>query len=103
MSVIRKNQKGSSLVEVILAAGLAGGLALVVAKIAQDSIRIGKTAETNMEINGIVSNISQILSDGESCSTTVGMNREIGAQITHIKRVRNLQPEIVYGLAPIKY
>ncbi len=51
MKKILKNAFGFGLVEVLMAAGLAGGIALTIAKLSQDANRVTKTTETNVFLN----------------------------------------------------
>jgi hypothetical protein len=68
------NFKGFGLAEVMLAAGLTGGIALTVAKLSQESARINKTAESNYEINQFMSDVAFILSDKTNCGMTIPPN-----------------------------
>lgn len=84
-----KWNKGFSLVEVMLAAGLASGVALVVAKVAQESNKTTKTMETNIEVTTFLGDIAYILSDKQNCNATVGIGSNIGTPINSIKRFIN--------------
>src|SRR5690606_9636116 len=97
------NQKGFSLVEILMAAGIVGGIALTVAKLSQDSARVTKTTEANNEINNFMSDVSYILSDKASCEATVAGSETIGAQISTIKKVKDSTIFNVYELDPKKY
>ena len=57
-----RNNSGLGLVEVLMAAGIAGGIALTVAKLSQDANRVTKTTETNNEINMFMTDAAYILS-----------------------------------------
>lgn len=63
--------KGFSLVEVLLAAALMGGLALALAKFNQDQMKSTKTVETKFEYTAILNEIRQILGDNASCRATL--------------------------------
>lgn len=70
-----KKQSGFSLVEVLIVAGLLGGLALVIANINTDMSRTIRRAESTSEIVNIHSAISQILLAGRGCvNTLAGQN-----------------------------
>src|SRR5690606_19769231 len=96
-------QKGFSLVEVLMAAGIVGGIGLTVAKLGQDSARVTKTTEANNEINAFIGDVSYILSNKENCNATISGSETIGSQITAIKRVRDGSVFNVYELSPKQY
>lgn len=65
-----KKQSGFSLVEVLVVAGLLGGLALVIANINKDMTTTIRRAESTSEIVNIHSAVSQILLAGRGCVNT---------------------------------
>lgn len=87
MKKILKNAFGFGLVEVLMAAGLAGGIALTIAKLSQDANRVTKTTETNNEINMFITDAVYILSDKDNCMKTIVPGTAVsGAPITAIKK-----------------
>src|SRR5690606_32053700 len=97
MSQLRKilrNFVGMSMVEVLLASAMAAGLGLVVAKISQQSQRVNRTAESNIEMLSITQDIAYILSDKDSCIETVA--GPVGANIDSIKKVKSGAVSEVY-------
>lgn len=58
-----KNTFGFGLVEVLMAAGIAGGIALTIAKLSQDANKVTKSTEANNEINMMMNDAAYILSD----------------------------------------
>lgn len=86
-----KNLKeyGFSLTETLIAIGIAGGVALTVAKLGQDSVKISKTAERNLDIGNFLNEVSYILSDKENCNATIGLNSAIGTNIPSIMKFNN--------------
>lgn len=64
--------RGFSLIEVLLASALLGGLALTLAKFTQDQMKSTKTVETKFEHAAILNEIRQILGNNASCMATLG-------------------------------
>lgn len=63
--------KGFTLIEVLLASALLGGLALALAKFSKDQMKSTKTVETKFEYAAILNEIRQILGNNESCKATL--------------------------------
>src|SRR5690606_551448 len=105
MKRLLKNFKdhGFSLVETLVAVGLAGGVALTVSKLGQDSAKISKSVERSLDVGNFVNDVSYILSDKESCNATIGTNRPIGSDIPAIIRFKNGVPNQVYRVGNQKY
>lgn len=98
MKKLLKNAVGFGLVEVLMAAGLAGGIALTVAKLSQDANRVTKTTETNNEINMMMNDVAYILSDKANCNASIPSGTAAnGANITQIRRVVSGTPQVVYS------
>lgn len=94
-----RNKSGLGLVEVLMAAGIAGGIALTVAKLSQDANRVTKTTETNNEINMFINDVAYTLSDKASCLATVPAGTAAnGASIPDIKKVVNGVSTTTYKL-----
>lgn len=104
-----KSARGFGLVEVMVAAAMAGGLALVVAKISKDMSRVNKSAETNSEVNQFMSDVGYILSDRDNCNQTIPSGSAPDAQLNSIRRYSDTGvPITVYERStdlanPIKY
>lgn len=96
-AVMKKN--GMSLVEVLIAGALLAGLGLVVARISEQSRKVTKTTETNIEMLSLIQDISYILSDKDSCIATV--QGAVGSNLTSIKRVREGATTDVYSINSI--
>jgi hypothetical protein len=96
---ILKGDSGFSMVQVLMAAGLAGVVSLMVAKITQNSRQAVKTTEIQTEINTTVNLIQQTLKDEVNCSITftnsgMGTTAAVpvtgaGTNITRIAKCRN--------------
>lgn len=88
-----RNKNGFGLVEVLMAAGLAGGIALTIAKLSQDANRVTKTTESNNEINMMMNDVAYILSDKANCKISV-MNGapSIPANGTVVSQIRRVDP-----------
>lgn len=64
------NQSGMSLVEVMVAAALAGGLALVIAQLSKNSEEVSKRGFTKNSQQMLTGRISAILADSTACENT---------------------------------
>ncbi|WP_408098577.1 tail fiber domain-containing protein [Peredibacter sp. HCB2-198] len=67
-----KKQSGFSLLEIMVAAALLGGLALAGAKLMENQTKSMKTVEVRSEYNAVVADIRSILAIEDSCMATVG-------------------------------
>ncbi len=66
-----KNQSGMTLVEILVATGLAGALALVIAQLGTDSAKIQKGAKESLDMNGFFNQVEKNLLNHNSCIETV--------------------------------
>ncbi len=66
------NQAGVTLVEVLIAAALLGGLALLFARLTTDTMVTTQRVEASSEILSVNNIISQLLLDSRSCRNTFG-------------------------------
>jgi hypothetical protein len=66
-----KNQYGMTLVEILIATGLAGGLALVIAQLGTDTAKIQKGAKESLDMNGFYNQVEKNLLNHNSCVETV--------------------------------
>ncbi len=78
-----KNNKGFSLVEVLIASGILGAMGLYLASFSKQAITMEKKSETSFEINSISSLITQSLLNKDSCLYTLGD----GSVITNGKKI----------------
>ena len=67
-----KNQKGISLVSVLIASALLGGLFLVIAKLMQNSNKVLKTTEVGIEVLDFENLLKSVLQDRDACTRTLG-------------------------------
>lgn len=74
--MIYLNQKGISLVSVLMAAGLVGGLALTIAKIGFNSSKIQSNATTSNEINELYNRVQKHMLSSDNCRATIA-NAEV--------------------------
>lgn len=93
---IIKSQTGVSLIELATATALAGGVAVMIAKVGKDKESLKKTAEVNTEVNYFMSDVSYILSSKENCNATVGMNAPVNTTVNAIRKVVKSVPITVY-------
>lgn len=86
------NRSGFTLVEVLIAAALLGGLALVIMNINKQQTKSQKQAETNFEVNTIYSTISQTMLNASACLNTLSPvgNISIIKPVPEIKDRNNL-------------
>lgn len=77
-----RNQLGMSLAEVMVAAGLAGGLALVIAQLGKNSGEVSKRAETKTTAQMLTGQINSILTDSQACGFTFGNNLDTPAELS---------------------
>jgi hypothetical protein len=83
---LKMNNKGFSLVEIAVAGGLLGGLALLGASVSKNMIQGQKSAETKMEELEMRRQIISLLSDRTACTNTFS-GSTIGSEISSIKNV----------------
>ena len=67
-----RSQKGFSIVGVLVAAGMMGGLALYLANISRQQHVTQRKAETGAELTGLHHRIIAVLYDGDACLKTLG-------------------------------
>lgn len=85
-----KSNAGFSIVEVLVAAALMGGVALGIAKLNQDQVKSTKTVETRFEYTAILNDMRQTLGNNDSCTATfLNQNATNTAEglVTNIKHV----------------
>ena len=70
-SAIVQNNKGFSMVGVLAAGGMMGGLALFLAEMTKQQHVAQKVAETGVEITALHSRVISLLADGEACKKTL--------------------------------
>jgi len=83
-----KNNKGFSLVQVMVAAGLMGGIALGVMQLSKQMQTTTVMGETSIEENQLYNHISTILLDSNSCEETF-KGLTFGDSVEAIKRVKS--------------
>lgn len=62
------NQKGMTLVEILVAVGIAGGVALLTAQLMKDQYNNDRITQTRAEVGKMLSLAQQLLADKESCN-----------------------------------
>lgn len=83
-----KNNKGFSLVQVMVAAGLMGGIALGVMQLSKQMQTTTVMGETSLEESQLFNHISTILIDANSCEETF-KGLAFGDSVESIKRVKS--------------
>ncbi len=95
-----RNKKGFSLVEVMIVAGLLGGLAMVVMQITKTSTKSTAKFSFDTDIIQITNEINAILSDPVKCLTTIGGKNALST-ITGINSINGTRYfSLASGLAP---
>ena len=86
-----------SMVGVLTAAGLAGGLAMIVAQVTKQQMQTQKKSETGVEVVAMSQRIVRTLYDGDACLNTIGAGTAIsaGGSIT-VNAIKNKKGEDVY-------
>ena len=79
--------RGFSIVASIVAAGMIGGLALVLANIIRQQQTMEKVLDTNFEVNSMFNYITEVLKDKKACLFTLRPNMPVtnGRSIDYIK------------------
>ena len=70
------NQLGMSMVEIMVAAGLLGGLSLGVMRLMENSTKAAKTIEAKDEISMLTNQINDVLKNPNNCEATFGSKKE---------------------------
>lgn len=77
-----RNQFGTSLAEVMVASGLAAGLALVITQLGKNSTEVSKRADTKSSTQMLGGQINSILTDSGACGYTFGSNLDSAAELS---------------------
>lgn len=91
MTIFSKGRKGFSLVEVLIAAGLASGLALVVAQVLSSSSKTQKNIESKTEISAGMDRIRSVMQSSISCNLNL-KGKPAASNITDIRYCDNADP-----------
>ena len=83
----RLNGRGFSIVGIIIAVGMLGGLSLVLAQLTKQQNISQKRAQTMAELSVLHQKILTVFYDGESCTKTLGAGAvlEVGDKISQLK------------------
>lgn len=90
------NDKGFSLVEIMVAVGMVGGLALVVMTLKKDTATSTKRLEIASEIISLHSTINQLLIDETACTNTLE-NLNVGGA-ANVPSIRNASDNVMYSV-----
>lgn len=71
MIKIIKSQSGVSFVQVIMAAAMMGGLALVMSKMAQNQSKVQRSATNSMKINEMFNRVQKYMLNHDFCKETL--------------------------------
>lgn len=93
------NDKGVSLVNVMMAAAMLGGLALVMAKLGQNQSKMQRKAIEDQGLNSFVNNLEKHLINNKACANTftsvTGLNAT--GDSANIDEIKNLNDTVVYN------
>lgn len=70
MKKILRNFSGFSLIQVMIAVGMLGGVALMVAKLGSDQSKLSKTARTSFDTNELYARFQRFLLNSEICNNS---------------------------------
>lgn len=87
-----KNSKGFSMVQVMVAAGMLGGLSLMVAEITRNASKTKNHLESSMEINMTISQIQAMLQSSISCNLNF-KDQPVTQSYTELRRCTNQNHE----------
>ena len=98
---IFQNNKGMSILSVIIAAGMMGGLALFLADMTKRQHVTQRRSETGAEVVALQHKILSVLYDGESCTETLGPNINFSSVAgTQINQLKNREGRVVLTTDP---
>ena len=86
-SVVFRNNLGFSIVSVLIAAGMLGGLSLFLAEMAKRQVVTERKGATGVELNALHQRIISVLYDGDACLKTFGEGSSLhnGRVLTELK------------------
>ena len=91
------NVNGFSVAALLVAAGMMGGLALVLAQISKQQMIIQRKAEAGAEIGELTLNITNLLKNEQACFNTIGANTTLAANTTYTRNsILNEDNNIVF-------
>lgn len=87
---MKQKTRGTSLMEIMVAVGILGGLSLTVARLVEMGTKSNKRTETSMDVYSIKNRIDQILLDKDACVATftpIGITTAAGQNnaVTNVK------------------
>ena len=106
--------KGFSMAGVLAASGMMGGLALVLAELSKEQLRLEKRSESNIEVSLLSQKIRRIIYNQDSCTETIGIGTGLttgsNIQLLSIKNSNGIEifktsandPNVTYGNNLIK-
>ena len=84
-----KGNKGFSIMGAMVAAGMMGGLALLLAQLTKEQVATQKKAETGVEIVSISQRILRVLYDGSACLNTLGTGTPIATGTIPVNSIQD--------------
>ena len=102
MQMVFKKQSGFSLLEIMVAAALLGGLALAGAKLMENQTKSMKTVEVRGEYNAVLTDLRSLLAVEENCTSTFGAISLTPATIV-APAAQNIKARAPDGSLQVKY
>jgi hypothetical protein len=88
-------QSGFSIVQVLIAVAMAGGLALTIAKLGQEQSKISKTSSNNLDLSEVSNRVLRYMSKTETCTATLGNLPILAGQTKPIIEIKNKEGAIL--------
>lgn len=102
MKRILNSQAGFSIVQVLIAAGLMGGLALMMAKLGQNQAKMQRKAVEDQDLNQFVNTVQKHLLNHDACKNTfenvVGLNSDGDDDDEHVDKILNFEKNTVFAV-----
>ena len=88
--------KGFSIIASIIAAGMIGGLALVLAEIIRQQQTMEKALDTNFEVNSMFNYITEVLKNKNACLFTLGAFQPV-SNGKNVNSIRNQGNRVIFN------
>ena len=85
------NIRGFSMIGILMAMGMTGALALVLAEMSKQQFQMAKKSESNVELSAVSQNIRRLIYDGAACIQTIGVGTVFadGGSAISINAIKN--------------
>jgi Tfp pilus assembly protein PilE len=103
MGKIKSNQFGFSMVQVMIAAAMMGGLSLVVLELNKSMSRTSRRARVNGELNDVIVHMREMLASTSNCSETFLGQTPFDSGVNDIAKDDSIQFQLSDGTFKNKY